>query len=77
MFRDLLGIFSIFVIGVFVILLIGHLYSDYVCSNYEVITGIETKHVVMDTCYLNTENGWQRYDEYIARVTTKDSLNSL
>lgn len=49
-------------------------YVRYQCNQYEEITGKETKYSHFDSCYISTENGWQRWDEYKVRVIAKDSF---
>lgn len=53
---------------------VAELHGRYQCNTYQEITGTETKWVLLDTCYLNTEQGWQRYDEYKHRNIAHDSL---
>lgn len=42
------------------------------CSNYQENTGKPTKWEFADACYIKTESGWQRWDEYKARATTNE-----
>jgi len=44
----------------------------YQCSNYEKITNKETKWMFLDSCYINTDNGWQRWEEYKMRAVTNE-----
>jgi len=47
-------------------------FISYTCGNYQDMTGKPTKYVFMDSCYVKTPSGWQRYDEYIARSVTNE-----
>jgi len=47
-------------------------FLHYTCGNYQDMTGKPTKYVFMDSCYVKTPTGWQRYDEYIARAVTNE-----
>lgn len=44
------------------------------CSNYESITGTETRWAPLDTCYIHTAHGWQRWDEFKARAVASEGL---
>lgn len=46
--------------------------ASYACSNYERETGIETKFLTMDSCYIKTPTGFMRWDEFKARATTRE-----
>lgn len=46
--------------------------SRYSCNNYENVSGVETRYITFDTCYINTERGWQRWDEYKVRAFTNE-----
>ena len=52
------------------------IYGRYVCSNYELLTGKETKWVSFDVCYVKAAEGWQRYDEYKFRSVASEGLKS-
>lgn len=47
----------------------------YQCSSYERITGTATKYNTLDTCYVQTDAGWQRWDEYKARIIASEGLS--
>ena len=51
---------------------IGNIAGVYTCKNYQDVTGITTKWVTVDSCYIKTEKGWQRWDEYKARGTASN-----
>jgi len=38
------------------------------CANYQAMTGKATKRITLDACYVQTDSGWQRWDEYKARA---------
>lgn len=50
--------------------------SRYKCSNYEKTTGKETKYLTLDSCYVKTQAGWQRWDEYTARSIASEGLSN-
>lgn len=49
-------------------------YTNYQCSNYQKVTGKETKYVLFDTCYVQTADGFQRWDEYKIRAAASEGL---
>lgn len=49
--------------------------ANHQCTTYERFAGIGTRRAIFDVCYVNTEDGWQRWDEYKARSTAKDALS--
>jgi hypothetical protein len=68
-------IFICLIIGTPVgLIILENSFQEYQCNQYEEITGKETKYSPFDKCYISTENGWQRWDEYKVRVIAKDSL---
>lgn len=63
-------------IGASVLLVAGLLaesYGRHQCSNYAIINGAETRWATLDACYVQTAQGWQRWDEYKARATASES----
>ena len=36
----------------------GWIVKEYKCSNYEDMTGMQTKYKLFDGCYVKTEKGW-------------------
>ena len=62
----------IMVVLLVVIFGIGNTAGAYTCKNYQDVTGIQTKWVTIDACYIKTDNGWQRWDEYKARNTASN-----
>jgi hypothetical protein len=63
------GVVVAFVGTLFVL---GNFYSEYQCSAYQKITGVETRYSQFDVCYVNTKSGWQRWDEYKARIIASE-----
>jgi hypothetical protein len=57
------------------VLFAGNAAGAYQCNNYAELTGKETRWVTLDTCYIKTERGWQRWDEYIARGIASEGLS--
>jgi hypothetical protein len=52
----------------------AHYYGQYQCANYARITGKATQWAALDTCYIQTAEGWQRWDEYKIRATASEGL---
>lgn len=67
-----LAVIVLFCFGVFAIVV--NEYTNYQCNNYQQLTGKETKYVQFDICYIKTDAGWQRYDEYKARAIASEGL---
>lgn len=57
--------------GIFVL---SNWYGSYQCGKYEAITGKATKWVTLDECYVQTADGWQRWDEYKIRAAASEGL---
>lgn len=74
--KEMLVVFGIVALAVVVlfggIVLASDLSNRYSCNNYEKVGGVETRYVTLDTCYINTERGWQRWDEYKVRAFTNE-----
>lgn len=68
--RDLLIFLFWMALAVFAFLVSVNVFAAYSCKNYQRLTGKETKYVEFSACYIKTPNGWQHWDEYIARATT-------
>ena len=49
-------------------------YLNYQCNNYQQLTGKTTRHVRLDACYIKTEKGFQRWDEYKIRAAASEGL---
>ncbi len=78
--RELLYIFGV-IIGLMTaifapIIAIAEIGSRYTCSNYEKTTGKETTYLTLDSCYVKTDAGWQRWDEYKNRSTASEGLSN-
>jgi len=59
-------------------LLVGvNKYEAYQCSQYEVMTGTETKYSPYDSCYVKTVGGWNQWEEYITRKSAESGLEQL
>lgn len=52
---------------------LGYAIVSYECSAYEATSGKQTK-VAALSCYIKTEDGWQRWDEYKARATASEAM---
>lgn len=51
-------------------------WESYKCGNYEEVTGKATKWIFMDECYVQTDAGWQRWDEYKDRAIASEGLKA-
>ena len=51
-----------------------NVYIEHQCNNYQQIAGRETKYASFDACYIKTDSGWQRWDEYKARAIASEGL---
>ena len=70
-----IAVILMFLMGIFSLLIIpSEIYGRYVCSNYEDMTGKQTNWVAFDSCYVLTDDGFQRWDEYKSRVTASEGL---
>lgn len=69
MIDDILFFCQYLAVILVVVLGIGNFGGSYTCKNYQDVTGITTKWVAVDACYVKTSKGWQRWDEYKARGT--------
>jgi hypothetical protein len=56
-------------------LTIANAAGSYQCNNYAELTGKETRWITLDACYVKTERGWQRWEEYIARGIASEGLS--
>lgn len=48
--------------------------ARYQCGNFQKITGKETRYALLDSCYVSTSEGWQRWDEYKVRAVASEGL---
>lgn len=72
MFKDFLGLSFILFLGFLAVMIPVNFINKYQCDNYQDITSITTRWVAFDACYIKTDKGWQRWDEYKARVTANN-----
>ena len=52
----------------------GNEFERYQCNQYSKITGKQTVYSNFDVCYVMTESGLQRWDEYKIRYIARDGL---
>ncbi len=72
MLSDFFAFCFFMVVLVVVSCVLGNISGAYTCNNYQDMTGITTKWVAVDACYVKTEKGWQRWDEYKARAIASE-----
>lgn len=79
-FEDIIGfvVVVLLVLGIpFVALvLIGNEAERNACANYQKTTGKETRFFNFDQCYIKTEDGFQRWDEYKVRAAASEGLKA-
>lgn len=68
------GVLAFFLVDIAATALFSNFYGGYQCGNYAAITGKETKWLAFDSCYVKTERGWQKWDEYTARAIASEGL---
>ena len=62
--------------GIMITLGAANYWASYKCGNYEKVTGKATKWIFMDDCYVQTDAGWQRWDEYKDRAIASEGLKT-
>jgi len=66
-----------FIMAAFVLIVLGarlvlfNSYVDWQCSNYQEITGNETKYIDFDACYVKQGADWVRYDDTLRNNVSK------
>lgn len=74
--KELIGILvfiGLFFGGIFALV---EVYGRYTCSNYAEMSGKKTKWQTLDVCYIQTTEGWQRWDEYLRRAAASEGLKA-
>ena len=56
------------------IMLLSNIYGSYQCESYSRLTGKNTRWNTLDICYIETAQGWQRWDEYTKRAIASEGL---
>jgi len=62
-------VLGIVALGIVCLFLLIDSYIRYQCSNYESVTGKEVKYMAFDTCYINHNGVFMRWDEYKLYIT--------
>ena len=70
-FSALLGALALIGAG---IMLASNIMGSYQCESYSRITGKNTRWNTLDICYIETAEGWQRWDEYTKRAIASEGL---
>lgn len=73
---DYMEFFLMAAVIIAVIFLSANMYVKYQCIEYEKLTGRKTQHVAFDTCYIDANGTWYRYEEYTKFIVAKDGLIS-
>lgn len=77
MFREFLSVVALPILFLLVAVVgVVDVMGRHTCSNFQEITGKQTKWVFFDTCYINHNQEWFRYDEYKARAIASEGLKS-
>lgn len=76
MIRGLLIILSLFAVAMALVIgpivVIAEVHGKYVCSKFTEVTGLTTKWVTLDTCYVKTDGQFIRYTEYENRAIAQN-----
>jgi hypothetical protein len=64
-------------VGVLFLFSITIYVESYKCSSYAEMTGKRTEYKWFDSCYVETKDGWQRWDEYKVRAAASEGLNRM
>lgn len=77
-FLEWLGSFFLIIVPALVLAAaVIEITGRYQCGNYQEVTGRKTKWVVLDSCYVETDRGWQHWGEYMQRAAASEGLSSL
>lgn len=80
MMRDLIKFSFSLVLSMAALLIVFvvplNFYGAYQCNQYQLTTGTETRYVQFDSCYVNKENAWLRWDEYMQRGIAAEGLKA-
>lgn len=55
-------------------LIVVDFYGSYQCNTYHKVTGKNVRWATLDICYIETADGWQRWDEYTKRAIASEGL---
>ena len=76
-FEFLVQFLILFACAIALFLSIGSYLESYNCSSYAEMTGKRTEHKWFDSCYVETKDGWQRWDEYKVRAVASEGLTRM
>ena len=71
--RVLLLTVSVFLLSKFLIVITLNSYGGHSCNGYQEMTGKQTLYRQFDSCYVNVDGEWRKYDEHLAIITAKYS----
>lgn len=71
---EVLAVIAAFALFIGGILGTVDIYGRYQCNNYKEVTGKNAKWKTLDVCYIETADGWQRWDEYTKRAIASEGL---
>lgn len=72
-----LGVILCIVALLFVLIVAGsNIYGEYKCNQYEKVTNRQTQWVLLDTCYIKTDDHWLTHEEYVATVIAREGLEA-
>ena len=60
-------------LSMFLIVIAFNIHGGYSCNGYQEVTGKQTLYRQFDSCYVNVDGEWRKYDEHLAIITAKDS----
>lgn len=73
--KEAFEIFGPIVATIIVALVLGEAYGAHVCSSHQDITGQNTKRIMFDSCYVEHDGVYLRWEDYKNRMIAKEGLN--
>ena len=77
LFEPLVLFLILFACAIALFLSIGSYLESYNCSSYAEMTGKRTEYKWFDSCYVETKDGWQRWDEYKVRAAASEGFTRM
>ena len=74
--KEILIIVLVVTVGIIIPTVLGiNIHASYTCSNYQKITGAKTKYVFLDSCYVENDNSYERYELLKHKVIAENGLS--
>lgn len=63
------------IVAAIILAIIGlcEVHGRHTCHQYQQVTGVETRWVALDVCYVNYKGEWLRYGEYRVAILVRDA----